>query len=120
MFVKNVNIFIDIVNASFSINYYNLINEKLHDLKFIFFSTNFLIIIDPIKFYFNKFYFQVMKSLVHTGLTLFIETFFLIFEFSKVMFWTVFYFIFSPTEKYVRNEIVLITGSARGLGNNHI
>lgn len=32
------------------------------------------------------------------------------------MFWTIFYFVFSPTEKYVRNEIVLITGSAKGLG----
>lgn len=32
------------------------------------------------------------------------------------MFWTVFYFVFNPTEKYVRNEIVLITGAAKGLG----
>jgi len=32
------------------------------------------------------------------------------------MFWTIFYFVFSPTEKYVRNEIVLITGTAKGLG----
>lgn len=55
-------------------------------------------------------------SFVHLGISFFIELIYLIMEFSKTMFWTLFYFVFSPTEKYVRNEIVLITGSARGLG----
>lgn len=55
-------------------------------------------------------------SVVHLGISFFVELLFLIWEFSKCMFWTVFYFVFSPTEKYVRNEIVLITGSAKGLG----
>jgi hypothetical protein len=61
--------------------------------------------------------------LVHLSISFFIELFVLFVEFSKVMFWTIFYFVFSPTEKNVRNEIVLITGSARGLGIyglNHI
>ena len=55
-------------------------------------------------------------SFVHLGISFFVELFILLIEFSKVMFWTIFYFVFSPTEKNVRNEIVLITGSARGLG----
>lgn len=52
----------------------------------------------------------------HLGISFFVELLFLISEFSKCMFWKVFYFIFNPTEKYVRNEIVLITGAAKGLG----
>ncbi len=55
-------------------------------------------------------------SVVHLGISFFVDLFLLFVEFSKVMFWTVFYFVFSPTEKNVRNEIVLIIGSARGLG----
>lgn len=55
-------------------------------------------------------------SVVHSGISFFVELIFLIVEFSKAMFWTAFYFVFSPTEKYVRNEIALITGSAKGLG----
>lgn len=50
------------------------------------------------------------------SISFFIELIILIWEFTKVMFWTVFYMVFSPTEKNVRNEIVLITGSAKGLG----
>lgn len=57
-----------------------------------------------------------MLSPVYGGITFFIELTFLCLEFSKCIFWTCFYFVFSPTEKYVRNEIVLITGSAKGLG----
>ena len=49
-------------------------------------------------------------SLLHSSISFFIELIFLNWEFFKCMFWTVFYLIFSPTEKYVRNEIVLITG----------
>lgn len=49
-------------------------------------------------------------SVVHSSLTFLIELLFLNWEFIKCMFWTVFYMVFSPTEKYVRNEIVLITG----------
>ena len=55
-------------------------------------------------------------SLVRSSFNFFVETLFLMYEFSQVMLWTLFYFVFSTTEKYVRNEIVLITGSARGLG----
>lgn len=57
-----------------------------------------------------------MKSLFRLGATFFIELVFLIVEVIKSFFWAIFYFVFSPTEKYVRNEIVLITGSAKGLG----
>lgn len=57
-----------------------------------------------------------MRSVIHSALTFLIELLFLQWEFFKVMFWTVFGFMFSPTEKFVRNEIVLITGSAKGLG----
>jgi len=53
---------------------------------------------------------------LRVGISFFIELLFLISEFSRCMFWTVFYFVFNPTEKYVRNEIVLITGAAKGLG----
>lgn len=55
-------------------------------------------------------------TLINSGVVFLIEVLFLQFEFFKVMFWTFFYFLFSPTEKFVRNEIVLITGSAKGLG----
>jgi hypothetical protein len=55
-------------------------------------------------------------SFVYMSISFFIELIILIWEFTKIMFWTVFYMVFSPTEKNVRNEIVLITGSAKGLG----
>ena len=55
-------------------------------------------------------------SVFQSAFTFLIELIFLYLEFSKIMFWTFFYFLFSPTEKFVRNEIVLITGSAKGLG----
>jgi all-trans-retinol dehydrogenase (NAD+) len=53
---------------------------------------------------------------ITNGISFIIEVFFLIIEFFKCIFWTCFYFVFPPTQKYVRNEIVLITGSAKGLG----
>ena len=49
-------------------------------------------------------------------ITFIIEVLFLQWEFFKIMSSTFFYSIFSPSEKLVRNEIVLITGSAKGLG----
>lgn len=55
-------------------------------------------------------------SLIHSAFTFLVELMFLQWEFFKVMFWTVFSFLISPIEKFVRNEIVLITGSAKGLG----
>ena len=55
-------------------------------------------------------------SVVNLGISFFVELAYLVWEFSKCMFWTFFYFVFTPTEKYVRNEIVLLTGSAKGLG----
>jgi hypothetical protein len=61
-----------------------------------------------------------MKSLFRLGVTFFIELLILIWQFIKSYFWTLFYFIFPPTEKYVRNEIVLITGTAKGLGKRKI
>ena len=57
-----------------------------------------------------------MRTLFRIGVIFFVEFIFLIGQITKSIFWTVFYFIFPPTEKYVRNEIVLITGSAKGLG----
>ena len=57
-----------------------------------------------------------MRSLFRLGATFFIELLYLIWQFNKSIFWTAFYFLFPPTEKYVRNEIVLITGSSKGLG----
>jgi hypothetical protein len=57
-----------------------------------------------------------MKSLFRLGTSFFFELVFLAYDFAKCFFWTLFYLVWSPTEKYVRNEIVLITGSAKGLG----
>jgi hypothetical protein len=57
-----------------------------------------------------------MQSIFRLGALFFIELLFLVWDFCKCFFWTIFYLLCSPTEKYVRNEVVLITGSATGLG----
>ncbi len=57
-----------------------------------------------------------MKSLFRLGASFFFELIILLIDFMKCFFWTIFYVVWSPTEKYVRNEIVLVTGSAKGLG----
>jgi len=57
-----------------------------------------------------------MQSIFRLGVSFFFELIILVIQLYKCITWTIFYFIFPPTEKYVRNEIVLITGSAKGLG----
>jgi hypothetical protein len=57
-----------------------------------------------------------MRKLFRVGVIFFVELIYLIWQINKSIIWTIFYYIFPPTEKYVRNEIVLITGSAKGLG----
>ena len=55
-------------------------------------------------------------KLLRSLFTFIIEVLFLQWEFFKIMTSTLFNSLISPTEKFVRNEIVLITGSAMGLG----
>lgn len=57
-----------------------------------------------------------MQSIFRLGVSFFIELILLIIAFVKCYFRTIFSYILKPTEKFVRNEIVLITGSAKGLG----
>ena len=44
-----------------------------------------------------------MSSAIHSAVMFLVELLILYWEFFKVMFWTVFYFLFSPNEKFVRN-----------------
>jgi len=55
-------------------------------------------------------------KLLRSFFTFVIEVLFLQWEFFKIIASTFFNSLISPTEKFVRNEIVLITGSAMGLG----
>ena len=56
---------------------------------------------------------------VHPWIAFVIDLIFLQFSLLKTFVWSIFRYLFR-TKKSVRHEIVLITGSAKGLGNYQI
>ncbi len=62
----------------------------------------------------------MIKSGVNLGYEFLFDLIILHLKFLKTMIYTVYRYVFKPTEKSVRHDIVLITGSGKGTFQNLI